>query len=396
MKSFLKSGATILLTPSPEWDWMGWDGRLSVNSLHKPLGLSADNIIIESDVPLFKLLGPQSYTAKGFSDVPGMIATAFFTVDQQTLADQIKVNNLAPLLIDSTGRFTCNYASPSQKITPGGPVPDPMALKTGTWRVVDCNQQVFFKEPINGDSPCKDTHVPSMSHREKMASAIKQSNIGEAALNEVGGIGGIATSLAVGGGVMVALALIPGGIFVEAVGAALLLAGAALSGYEIGQGINSMVDFYKKTDAAKTCPELADAGTDFSDGVAKIGIGGINAALSVAGARAGAKTATKKEIINRSNNATKGLKFENIGSATYDEAMLAGKKFVGENPTQVLAKDGSVKELVSKDGLKRFRSPRFKKGQGKTQANFETRPNTDVKFGDHEAGTTNAHLDITD
>ncbi len=100
------------------------------------------------------------------------------------------------------------------------------------------------------------------------------------------------------------------------------------------------------------------------------------------------------DIINSANNATPGLKYENIGKSTFDDAIAAGREFVGENPTEVLAKDGTLKELISESGLKRFRAPRFKEEQGKVQANFETRPNTNVKFGRPEKGTTNAHLDV--
>jgi RHS repeat-associated protein len=100
------------------------------------------------------------------------------------------------------------------------------------------------------------------------------------------------------------------------------------------------------------------------------------------------------DIVNQAKNVKPGLKYENIGTATFDDAMSAGEKFVGENATKIFNKDGSLKELISESGLRRFRAPRFKEGQNRTQANFESRPSTDVKFRTPSDGTTNAHLDI--
>lgn len=74
--------------------------------------------------------------------------------------------------------------------------------------------------------------------------------------------------------------------------------------------------------------------------------------------------------------------------------MAAGREFAGGDATPILAKDGTIEGFESANKLKQFRAPRFKKGQGRIQANFETRPSTDVRFGNYESGTTNGHLDI--
>jgi hypothetical protein len=73
-----------------------------------------------------------------------------------------------------------------------------------------------------------------------------------------------------------------------------------------------------------------------------------------------------------------------MGSATYEEAMVLGRSWVGDGYR--IASDG--KSLVSADGLKVFRSPTFKKNLGKVQANFEWK---EVKGG---ANVGNGHLDI--
>jgi hypothetical protein len=100
------------------------------------------------------------------------------------------------------------------------------------------------------------------------------------------------------------------------------------------------------------------------------------------------------KIVNSANNAVKGLKYENIGTATYKQTMAAGRKFVEDDATVILAKDGTIESLESANGLKQFRAPRFKEGQGRVQANFETRPSTDVNFRRPANNTTNAHLDV--
>lgn len=100
------------------------------------------------------------------------------------------------------------------------------------------------------------------------------------------------------------------------------------------------------------------------------------------------------KIVNSANNAVKGLKYENIGAATYKQTMAAGRKFVGDDATVIFAKDGTIESLESANGLKQFRAPRFKGEQGRVQANFETRPSTEVKFSRPKNNTTNAHLDV--
>ncbi len=85
-------------------------------------------------------------------------------------------------------------------------------------------------------------------------------------------------------------------------------------------------------------------------------------------------------------DAAKGKGNFGLGSGTMDEAMAAGKSWVGDGYR--IASDG--KSLVSKDELRIFRPPTLKPKLGKKQANFEWK----TKKGVQPQG--NGHLDIID
>jgi len=120
-----------------------------------------------------------------------------------------------------------------------------------------------------------------------MEAAIKGANLSPAIMAELGDLKTLMASIVIMGGLLIAIAATGYGAVAEAIGAGLLLGGAAMSGVQIGQGINSMIDFYQKTrcDRAKTSEDLADAGESFADGVAKMGVGGLNLLLSLIGGR---------------------------------------------------------------------------------------------------------------
>lgn len=311
MKAYLKSGATILLSPDGTWNWSGWDGHLTVQSYVKPLQLTNDNIIIESDVPQFKLLLPRNYTSIAFSDIPGIITNAVFIVDEPTLSDILQINGFFPLLLTTTGTFTCFCTSPSIRVTMAGPIPDPILVKNGTWKVIEPNQQVMFKKPADTGigEPCNESEVPNMDHRDKLWAAIKQSEPGKAAYEEVGGAEGIAAIVAVG----VIFAMVPGGALVELLGvgvvlvatAALTVAGALLSGHQVKEGIQQLGDFYQQTKDATSCTDIADASNSFGSAIAKIGLGvvGLGAAFKAA------KTVSNLgELAQIETNAAKNLR----------------------------------------------------------------------------------------
>jgi hypothetical protein len=82
--------------------------------------------------------------------------------------------------------------------------------------------------------------------------------------------------------------------------------------------------------------------------------------------------------------AAKGKGNFGLGAGTFDEAMTAGKSWVGDGFK--IASDG--KTMISADGLRQFRPPSFKPNLEKTQANFEWR---NVNKGQWQG---NGHLDI--
>ena len=84
------------------------------------------------------------------------------------------------------------------------------------------------------------------------------------------------------------------------------------------------------------------------------------------------------------NNANSGSGYFGLGVATYDDAMTAGKAWVGDGYT--VASDG--KTLVSSDGLRQFRPPTYKPKEKKLQANFESRKQNKGRWDN------NGHLDI--
>ena len=73
-----------------------------------------------------------------------------------------------------------------------------------------------------------------------------------------------------------------------------------------------------------------------------------------------------------------------LGSGTYNEAMDAGRAWVGNEYRT--AANGKI--LISKDGLRQFRAPSLKPNLGKVQANFETRSMPNGPW------QSNGHLDI--
>ena len=79
------------------------------------------------------------------------------------------------------------------------------------------------------------------------------------------------------------------------------------------------------------------------------------------------------------------------GKFTYDDIMQAGKTFVGKDTKLVKHADGTIKEMISKNGLRRFRTPKYKPRVKVKQANFETKASTNVHWNKSEL-KTNVHV----
>jgi hypothetical protein len=96
------------------------------------------------------------------------------------------------------------------------------------------------------------------------------------------------------------------------------------------------------------------------------------------------EVASLRTVTNILENAAQGDGNFGLGTATHDEAMMAGRNWVGDGYR--VASDG--KTLISKDGLRQFRPPSFKPRLNMSQANFESR---EVSKGQW---LNNGHVDI--
>ncbi|MBK9386632.1 MAG: hypothetical protein IPN34_17605 [Planctomycetes bacterium] len=140
MDELLVDGGKVEFSPDPGWAWAGgWDGSLSVSV--SPHGMTSDGKAVASPEDLERLaslLLGRSYTATGFSDVPGSVLSASIRVDRGTLSQGITVGgaNMACSRTKGTFRLSCTPALKAGS----PPVPDPAPAKSGTWQVVQSGQ----------------------------------------------------------------------------------------------------------------------------------------------------------------------------------------------------------------------------------------------------------------
>ncbi|MDP1562005.1 MAG: hypothetical protein Q8M16_11560 [Pirellulaceae bacterium] len=139
MSEYLSDGAVLVFEPDGPWKWSGWDGLVELSVANhkirvegKPLALSID---IES---LFSQLMGKAYTATGFSDVPGVITMAQVAVTSSTLSEKSAIGGQKLALVSTTGKFTV-ACTPSLKVA-SPPIPDPLLMKTGRWKVERAGQ----------------------------------------------------------------------------------------------------------------------------------------------------------------------------------------------------------------------------------------------------------------
>lgn len=112
----------------------------------------------------------------------------------------------------------------------------------------------------------------------------------------------------------------------------LLIVGGYMSGAQIGKGINSMLDFYEKTrcDRAKTPEDLDAAGKSFGDGIAKMGVGGLNLLLSIIGGRKASTKVKKATPLPPSKGKKLGLGLKNSETDYISWSKQKGYKTYGE------------------------------------------------------------------
>jgi hypothetical protein len=125
-----------------------------------------------------------------------------------------------------------------------------------------------------------------MPLEQKMEIAIRGAPLSKELQREIGSIDALIESFLAIAAVLAALTLTGFGAVAEVIGLSLLLAGAAASGVQIGRGLTSFMDFYRRVDGARTEADLERAGVSFADGVAAIGVGTLFLLLTILGARA--------------------------------------------------------------------------------------------------------------
>jgi hypothetical protein len=117
-----------------------------------------------------------------------------------------------------------------------------------------------------------------------MVEAIRRAPLSEEMRAALGDPVELVASLLVVMGGLALLAATGYGAVAEAIGAALLILGAAVSGFDVGTGITCLMDFYRRTETARTEEELDEAGKSFAGGVRHIGVGGLTLLLGLRGA----------------------------------------------------------------------------------------------------------------
>jgi len=136
-------GAKIQFEPGPGWQWVNWDGQVTLKVPHSIVQVAGYAVASEADfVTLGASLAGKSYKATGFEDTPGAITQATVKVNVSTLSRVSSFTDQPVATEQSTGIFNA-VCMPSVKIgTP--PVPDPLCgARVGRWRVVNPGQTIF-------------------------------------------------------------------------------------------------------------------------------------------------------------------------------------------------------------------------------------------------------------
>ena len=148
-KIIVVEGGTIKLKPGQGWSWFGWNGIIKLKKGQSILKVNDKPVIIETDIPKFPYK-PKQYKATGFSDIPGIIVTVIFLppTDSNTLTKNLK-RSVRCLTNKTEGNFLAAIGSPSMKATPGGPIPDVLLVKSGTWEVDKTNQNIMKEDKVD-------------------------------------------------------------------------------------------------------------------------------------------------------------------------------------------------------------------------------------------------------
>jgi len=139
MSRMIVHNSKVLFKPDAGWQWFGWDGIISMQiseSLFKicdlPVGVKDDILKIKD------LIEGKLYTANGFK-CPGNLSVNDISINSDSLCKLSTVNSIQIINENTVGTFTMYYSKPAT--TPKAD-PDPLPIKTGTFKFIFINQQI--------------------------------------------------------------------------------------------------------------------------------------------------------------------------------------------------------------------------------------------------------------
>jgi hypothetical protein len=145
MNELFVDGGQVRFEPEAGWTWHGWDGTLAVTVAARELQADGRPVARPEDLQRVaqKLLS-KSYTATGFSDVPGIVTAAQVECSAATLSPVVSHEGTKAVTKATRGTFTVTCTPALKAATP--PVPDPVVMKRGRWSVVEPGQSLFRSE----------------------------------------------------------------------------------------------------------------------------------------------------------------------------------------------------------------------------------------------------------
>ncbi len=140
MDALLVNGDEIELTPDPPWRWMVPPVKLKLTALPSHMTKAKGEFVIwESEILQAGLLAAgQMYSAPGF-DTPGSVITVTLMVTPGTMSASVKDLQQPVGTVATQGTFIANVVP---AVNPSTGVPDPLIVKTGTWKIAGQVQSV--------------------------------------------------------------------------------------------------------------------------------------------------------------------------------------------------------------------------------------------------------------
>src|SRR5262249_54572040 len=101
------AAGTILFKPDSGWQWVGWDGKLQLESKTNLLFPEGKGVIRKPDlIALGMKLAGKNYKASGFDDIPGSSIVGNIQVDELTLSDVLECEGQKVATAKTIGTFT--------------------------------------------------------------------------------------------------------------------------------------------------------------------------------------------------------------------------------------------------------------------------------------------------